>query len=421
MTYRRVVLAALMSVVALFATALAPAAAQELPPTPRVTVAVIDSGPNPYHEFFATESSSVTPDVLAEFGIDESHIIRLTRTGDFEADFARDRAQFDAIRDGEPYWFEGTNIIGISFGLDDGERLRPDGDASAHGVGTNAAVLTANPEAIVVAVEASSFDITRFGSYPVEEAWAFNHPAIDIVSTSYGPPGSPPLGYSLVETYDGVVTNGKLHVGASDNSPALAPFDATAGPWWSIGIAGYAEGSGEARTATSGTYPDFVADFTQELPYCRSCETGTRSVSGTSFATPGTAGTLSKVLLEARRVAGHSGGIVTDGTPAMVRAGDVDITNWEVRRALEEGAFYPSTALPVAPAATFSWGAVTPDPAKGVVTETLAHLGFGEPSRSKDATTCQIMTANIEARQAYWNSHPRSEGFGTSADPYINC
>ena len=402
----------------------------ETTPTPRVVVAVIDSAPNPYHEFFhaggslygASAPSSVTPEVLAEFGIDDSHIIRLTRTGDFANDFAADRAQFDAIRSGEPYWFEGTNIIGISLGYADGKRLRPDGSESTHGIGTGAAVLGANPEAIVVMVEDASSDLTKFGASPEGEKWAFNHPAVDLVSTSYGPPGSPPLGYSLVDTYKGVVGNGKLHFGAADNSPALAPIDATAGPWWSIGIAGYGEGSGNGRERLSGSLPDFVGDFTQELPYCRSCVSGKKAVSGTSFATPRSAGTMSKIVLEARRAAGHLGGIATGGTaPSMVRAGETDITNWELRRALEEAAYYPSGES-VQSAVDFSWGAITPDPAHNVIGEALGRLGVGgAPTRTKSATTCDWMTANFTARYGYWSAHPRSEGFAKTANPYIAC
>ena len=402
----------------------------ETTPSPRVVVAVIDSAPNPYHEYFnaggslygANAPSSVTPAVLAEFGIDDSHIIRLTRTGDFAKDFAADKAQFDAIRDGEPYWFEGTNIIGISLGYADKKRLRPDGTESTHGIGTGASVLGANPEAIVVMVEDASSDLAKFGASPEGEKWAFNHAAVDMVSTSYGPPGSPPLGYSLVDTYKGVVTNGKLHFGAADNSPALAPLDATAGPWWSIGIAGYAEGSGDARTRTSGSLPDFVGDFTQELPYCRSCTSGKKSVSGTSFATPRSAGVTSKILLEARRAAGHVGGIATGGAAAsMVRSGETDLTNWELRRALEQAAYYPAGES-VPAAVDYSWGAISADPTHKVVDEALARLGVaGTPTRNKTATTCDWMNANITARYAYWSAHPRSEGFAKTANPYIAC
>ncbi len=409
------------------------------PSTPaRVVVAVVDSATNPYHEFFhargqlygKSRPSSVTPQVLREFGIDKDHIIRLTRTGNFAEDFAKDKTQFDAIEKGEPYWFKGTNLIGISF-EPEGRRLRPDGKDTAHGVGTTAAVLAANPDAIVVSVDGFSDD---------SEEWAFTHPAVDLVSTSYGPITSIPTLNHLSHSYSGVVKNGKMHFGAAANDPTLAAFDETAGPWWSVGIAGFEEGSTEGRQLVSGSFSDFVGDFTQELPYCRNCEDTVRSVSGTSFATPRSAGTFSKVLLEARRAAGHSGGIVTQGvkTPLMV-AGEMSLTNWEMRRALEEGAYYPrtsdykpggglfgATSVPVLDAAPWlitGWGMITPDTEHAVVKETLAHLGLGgKPKRTKGSQVCSFMTAQIEARHAYWDrAAALGESFGNSEDPYIYC
>ncbi len=408
----------------------------------RVVVAVPDSFSNPYHEFFhaggplykKSKPSSVTPAVLKEFGIKKSNIITLTRTGNFVKDFAKDKAQFDNIKKGQPYWFEGTNLIGISFN-EEGMRLRPDGSSSAHGVGTTAAVLAANPDAIVVSV-----DSTRDES----EEWAFTHPAVDIVTTSYGPfTGVPTLNH-LSYSYTGVVKNGKLHFGAATNDPSLAPFDETSGPWWSIGIAGFEEGDTEGRQVSSGTLTDFVADFTQELPYCRNCEEGTSFPSGTSFASPRSAGTMSKILLEARRAAGHTGGVITKGvkTPAMVSAGKKSLTNWDLRRALEEAAYYPSatdyhpgtgdggifgaTSVPVNDAAPWlqtGWGVITPDADHDVIKEALAHLGLGpKPARSKGAEVCTFMTTQMEARHLYYdNLAAFGESYGTSEDPYVYC
>src|SRR3954454_5523736 len=45
---------------------------------PRVVVADIDTGINPYHSFFHVKKPSVTPAVLAEFGIDAARVITLT-------------------------------------------------------------------------------------------------------------------------------------------------------------------------------------------------------------------------------------------------------------------------------------------------------------------------------------------------------
>ncbi|MDQ3981263.1 MAG: S8 family peptidase [Actinomycetota bacterium] len=403
----------------------------------RVVVAVIDSGFNAYHEYFhaggplygKSKPSSVTPAVLKEFGIDRDHIIRVERTGSFAEDFAKAKADFDKIEKGEPYWFAGTNVIGVSF-LEDGQRLRPDGTASSHGIGTAAAVLTANPEAIVVAVEDVSEE---------SEKWAFTHPAVDVVTTSYGPATSYPTLTNLSSSYTGVVENGKVHFGAAANDPTYSSLDQTSGPWWTIGVAGFEEDASEGRQVSSGNIPDFVGDFTQDLPYCRSCEEGTRSVAGTSFATPRSAGTFSKVLLAARRAAGHRGGIIGAGTkePLLV-GGRLRLSNWEMRRALEVAAYYPGvadygteggpdpTSVPVNDAAPWvqtGWGLISPAKRYDVVKEMLAQLGLaGKPERSKPQEACDFMTRNMEARHAYWDRLAvNAESYGKTEDPYIYC
>ncbi|HWG94522.1 MAG TPA: S8 family serine peptidase [Mycobacteriales bacterium] len=398
----------------------------------RVVVGVIDSGINPYHEAFQVEESSVTPEVLAELGVTEDRVVTLTRTGDVAADLAADQARvWDRIEPGKPYWFTGTNIVAASF-TTTGRRILPNSPTDTHGVGVTASVLGANPEAVVLFAE---------GINDAAETWTFTHPAVDVVTTSYGPVGSPPLGSHLTATYEGVVELGKLHTGAADNSPALSPFDSTSGPWWSVGVGGYQEGSSEGRQVLSGNVVDFVGDFTQTLPYCDVCQTGgTRSVSGTSFATPTSAGVASRVLLEARRAAGHRGGIVTEGVEApLMVAGDSPLTVWDLRRALEQAAHLPRTSdfqpgggtseitsVPVVDGAAWAqtgWGLLSPDPAKGVVREALAHLGVeGTPTRTKDAATCAFGTAQFELRKAYWDRLALfSDSSGTSADPYERC
>lgn len=404
---------------------------------PRVTVAVIDSAINPYHEFFNagggpyTERppSSVTPEVLAAFGIDESHVLRLTRTGNFAADYAADQAIWSGIRPGELYWFAGTNVIAVSFAP--GTRpILPDDAGDTHGVGTTSAVLRANPDAIVLFVE---------GITAAAETFTMNHPEVDIVTTSYGPIGSIPIPEHLTSSYTGVVRNGKLHFGAADNSPSTSMQDATAGPWWSIGIAGFEEGSSEGRQILSGSFPDFVGDFYQEMPYCHDCESGLEWHAGTSFATPRSAGTMSKILLEVRRALGHAGGIRdAGGTPVMAQSATRTVTNWELRRALEEAAYYPSVfdydpvegaidqSVPVldpTPWTQVGWGAITPDPEHRVIDEALAHLGLrGAPARFKDYGACQFQTAVIQSRHVYWDTLiVTSESWMQGYDPYLYC
>ncbi|MCW2665698.1 MAG: hypothetical protein JWN57_660 [Frankiales bacterium] len=409
-------------------------------PAPRVVVADIDSGINPYHEAYYAGAgpyagrsgpSSVTPDVLAEFGIGPAQTIELTRTGNFAADFAADRATWDAIEQGRPYWFKGTNIIAVSFDDTVGKTpiLADEGDE--HGIGTSSAVLDAHPDAVVLFLEGMAD--------PAAEQLAFTHPAVDIVTTSYGMPGSPPLPFHLTESYGGTVLRGKLHFGASDNSPALSPPDSTSGPWWTIAVAGFHEGSSGGREALSGNVVDVVSDFTQPLPYCSACESGEQSVSGTSFATPRSAGTASAVLLQARRKAGHVGGpVVRSGLGSLMVSGNgTELTPWQVRRALEEAAHVPTLAEydaesalledlssvpvvdPVASAQT-GWGLLSPDPRYGVLAKAAEQLAT--PTSTKGAQTCAVNTAQHELRFAYWNSVAiGSESFGTTEDPYLPC
>ncbi|MET0622773.1 MAG: S8/S53 family peptidase [Pyrinomonadaceae bacterium] len=444
----------------LLALAAADAPAQVAPRTaagpPRVVVADIDSGINVYHSYFyaggelyrTAAPSSVTPEVLAAFQIDAAHQIQLTRTGNFAADYAADVARvWSRIRPGEPYWFKGTNVIAVSF-VPGARPVLPDDDADTHGFGTASAVLRANPEAVILFVEGISEESERY---------AFTHPEVDVLTTSYGMPGSLPLPAAalgspythLNQSFYGVVQMGKLHFGASDNSPALSPPDGTSGPWWSIGIAGFQEATedgglsdpgSEGKEVVSGSLPDFVADFTQQLPYCAECESGGYdSVSGTSFATPRSAGTASKIILEARRALGHVGGMnyTPEGEPAMVLgAAGRRITNWQVRRALEQGAYYPrasnfkllvgETTLPTidqAPWATVGWGVITPAPEHQVVEQTLAFLRVrGSILKYKDRNACTFMTTLVRARHLFWDNWLDSQSNGyTGGDPYVYC
>ena len=45
----------------------------------------------------------------------------------------------------------------------------------------------------------------------------------------------------------------------------------------------------------------------------------------------------------------------------------------------------------------------------------------GTPTRAKGDGTCALMTANIALREAWWDHHPLSEGFGETAHPYLDC
>jgi len=404
----------------------------------RVVVADLDTAFNPYHSFFYEDTgnpllvgtlyprgsppSSVTPEVLKEFGIDKDHILSVTRTGKFANDIKADEALWASVKKGEVYWFKGTNVLAVSYATDALPPLKPMNDKNPHGTGTSSTVLFANPEAIILFVE--SWD-TLGNKEPHD--FAFKHPLVDILTTSYGK-GLPfvPIGTGAFHpelagfyaSFTAVARMGKLHFSSGGNTPGFTPGRGGAGPWWSIGVDGSEEdvkAGTDGRAAESGNFPDFVSDFTQDIPYCLECESGIRNgVAGTSFSTPRAAGVASKVLLEARRALKHSGGIVTAGVQPVMAAGDGrTISNWELRRALEEGAYVPTSAdagtadVPINDAAPWlqvGWGDLSADPAKGVVEETLAALGFGERKRSKAAGFCDFQTKIIQERKAYFDT-----------------
>ena len=181
-------------------------------------------------------------------------------------------------------YFEGTRIIGASPDWSEGDGVPIlDDPSDGHGTAVTGAVVNANPDVVIFFVEG-------FSDSAVLAAAA--QPLVDIISTSFGAPGSLPVPGIDDATRVAVVDHGKIHTGAADNSPSPAIQDATAGPPWSIGIAGYAEGDDEQKETMSGSYPDIAADWTQNLPNHQDLD-GYHDTSGTSFATPKTAGILS--------------------------------------------------------------------------------------------------------------------------------
>lgn len=428
---------------------------QTLPPTTRVVVAVIDSAINPYHEFYYAGSeiyaeqgpSSVTPAVLQELGVKPENVLQLTRTGNLQADLEADADIWASVKRGESYWVKGTNVVIRSYVAGDLPVLQPTPEKSSHGVGTSAAVLLANPEAVIVFVETEG-DLANDLSHD----FAFLHPAVDIISTSYGI-SIPNTGFPLPEwrafhnSYEAVVDLGKLHFSSGGNGPGLTPLRAGAGPWWSIGVSGIEEGDSEGRSALSGNFPDFLSDFYQNLPYCHDSENCYQGVGGTSFSTPRAAGVASRVLLEARRSAGHKGGIQeVDNQAVMVSAANASISNWFLRRSLEQAAYIPDildydpvagvTDLigvpvnPLAPWLQVGWGDLSALPEKGVVSAALAHLGFEGEAREKAVGFCEFQTEIILQRKLYWDNIAASlpDVFGGDVppppldeDPFIYC
>jgi hypothetical protein len=380
-------------------------------------VAVIDSGTTPYHDQYQ-RPGGIPAATLARFtnSMDGAapQPITLTQQGNFTQRLEADKGVWANMTQGVLYYFEGTNVLGISF--DEGQgNAHPVLDDGSHGTATTGAVLDANPDAIVVLVEGTNAD---------SEAWAAMQDWVDVISMSYGPPGSVPgsgpvvFGLTTHEATRLAWSNGKIPVGAADNTPSFAPNDETAGPPWVLGIAGDHPDE-QCREHVSGTFPDYTADFTQDLPRAHTTNE-TAFTSGTSFSTPTSAGVVSAVIQGVRAAWGHEGGIV-DGALAVGPDGQV-LRHADVREALNRTAYYfaaepgcvpsPSgdpvgfvfdaTAAPVNPAAPWlqmGWGHLGPE----IVNDTVAHL-LGDEAPQKPAEVVAYQEAWFAYRQQVWSN-----------------
>ena len=382
---------------------------------PYSVVAPIDTGINVYHDHFRTDE--VYPAWLLE-GLGVSKTCTPTFEGTWEERYQADKEIcWDTITTTDIVYFKGTKIIGAS--PDGGTDIHIlDDPSDGHGTAVTGAVLDANPDAVIFFVEGFSTEAVLA---------AGNQPLVDIVTTSFGAIGSLPVPGIETGTYQTVVVNNKIHTGAADNTPSPAVQDATAGPPWSIGIAGYAEEGDDQKETMSGSYPDIAADWTQVLPNHDDVD-GYHETSGTSFATPRTAGILSFILEHLRMETGDFGsgassenrsgmlvqGVWPDGHPNA--GSEADISNSVVRNALNLSAWYPSFSTwdptagtmpisPVAPCTQVGWGVVN----MSNIQPMIGHLNGTQtmPDRPGDVELC--MQINQEAREAYWGVYPSEE------------
>ena len=369
-------------------------------------VAPVDTGINVYHDHFRTDE--VYPNWLLE-SLGVTKTCDITFDGSWQERYEADKEScWDNITTSDIVYFAGTKIIGTSpDGLTDIHIL--DDPSDGHGTAVTGAVLDANPDAVIFFVEGFSTDAVLAAS---------NQPLVDIISTSFGAIGSLPVPGIETGTYEAVVVNNKIHTGAADNTPSPAVQDATAGPPWSIGIAGYAEEGDDQKETMSGSYPDIAADWTQVLPNHDDTD-GYHETSGTSFATPRTAGILSFILQELREefndgASGASterGGYLVNGTTSDGES--LTIRNSEVRNALNMSAWYPSFTTwdplsgttpvsPVAPCTQVGWGVVN----MSNIEPMLMHLNGTQAMDDRPGDVVLCMNINQEAREAYWGVYP---------------
>ncbi len=362
-------------------------------------VAPIDTGINVYHNHFIMNNSY--PQWLLD-GLGVNFICEISTNGTWEERYENDREDcWDVIGSDDIVWFKGSRIIGTT--PDDNTDIPIlDDPSDGHGTAVTGSVLNANPDAVIFFVE---------GFSDAAVLAAANQPLVDIITTSFGPILSIPVPGIEDATEVAVVQQKKVHTGAADNSPSPAVQDSTAGPPWSIGISGYAEEDDDQKETMSGSYPDIAADWTQYLPNHDDID-GYHTTSGTSFATPRTAGLLSEVLENLRDEFGdmsagadplNRGGLLVNGT-------NFTLTNDELRDALNLSAWYPSFTTwdplsgttpvsPVAPCTQLGWGVVN----ESNVLPIIEHLNDSKimPQRPSDVQACMEM--NQFLRESYWS------------------
>ena len=362
-------------------------------------VAPVDTGINVYHDHFRTNETF--PDWLID-GLGVTMTCELTFEGTWQERYEADKEScWDIINSTDIVYFPGTKIIGTT--PDDNTDIPIlDDPSDGHGTAVTGAVLDANPDAIIFFVE---------GFSDAAVLAAANQPLVDIITTSFGPIGSIPVPGIEDATKVAVVQEKKIHTGAADNSPSPAVQDSTAGPPWSIGVSGYAEEGDDQKETMSGSYPDIAADWTQVLPNHDDID-GYHETSGTSFATPRTAGLLSKIIQHLRSESGdYSSGADPELREGfLVNGADLNISQADIRDALNLSAWYPSFSTwdplsgttpvsPVAPCTQLGWGVVNESNVEPIIN----HLNgtSTQPSRPSDVTMC--METNQQIRESYWN------------------
>ena len=362
-------------------------------------VAPIDTGINVYHNHFVLNET--LPEWMLD-GLGVTMWCNITTEGTWEERYEADRETcWDVITSSDIVYFPGTRIIATT--PDDGTDIPIlDDPSDGHGTAVTGAVLDANPDAIIFFVE---------GFSDAAVLAAANQPLVDIITTSFGPIGSIPVPGIEDSTRVAVVENKKIHTGAADNTPSPAVQDPTAGPPWSIGVSGYAEEEDDQKETMSGSYPDIAADWTQMLPNHDDID-GYHQTSGTSFATPRTAGILSMVLTMLREESGDlMSGASEERSGLLVNGTNLSISNDDIRDALNLSAWYPSASTwdptsgtlpisPVAPCTQVGWGVVNLSNIQPLY-DHLAEID-SMPQRPADVVAC--MEANQAMREAYWGN-----------------
>jgi hypothetical protein len=335
----------------------APGPSPEQRPTTGVVIADVSPGTNPYHVAHRRPTWT-DPPWLRVPAMPELPALRLTFTGDLEADLAADEEAWAAYEPGVVHWVPGTNLLLLTLeaypGQPSGHNVR-----STHGIATAGAVSEACPGCYVLVVQ----DWGGIDGQAMQHI-ADRLPWVDLaVSTSFGFNNVEYAGAAAEEGYAagtralwdrgglafGPTGNGLVTPNAQYLGPTFSMHFVSLPPW--VVMVGGSESACNAVPPAASKPPEFVSDYTQALPSAGN-ETSRALVGGTSFSTPKAAGLFGQALSRVRQALP---GTVADGALWKGEPGpgpwlaDGALTNAELREAMAQAAVHFATADYVAP------------------------------------------------------------------------
>ncbi|MDD5502413.1 MAG: PKD domain-containing protein, partial [Candidatus Thermoplasmatota archaeon] len=337
-----------------------------------VIIAIVDSGINFFHDDFRastykndavksrTNNFQDNPSEYIDEFPDDATAINVdwskTTYDALKADFMAN----NAIQTGKLYWIPGTKVIGAyTDGTDGGTIL--DTDSASLGHGTHCASVAAGnifgycPDALIVAVQ---------GYAGIQ--WACQQPWIDFVSNSWGTRGNigtPTFGMGLdllgdTESTKPAVERGQIVLFAAGNGvengflvTESTYTSGNTGPDWLVTVGAAALETNQTIIGT-GKPVDITSYGSGDIKAADYLSTsGVGSHSGTSCATPMTAGVFATALLAARNalednhVGQYSDGqIIAQGTAAPTGPlSDGKLTREELKEAVFKTALPPGS------------------------------------------------------------------------------
>ena len=304
---------------------------------PRVVVADVDTGINPYHVEFRDEGPDAfqhPSTYLPGFPADAPALNLTLDAKDYETAVLADCAVWKGVEPGRLYWIPGTRIVGaITFEEADEVPCKKDDlphlllDPQGHGTMTASRVAGATyslcPECKIVFIQG-------FDSANVK--WAADQPFIDLQTNSWGALPSDHIQAKVglgrfdraevlaaAAAHPVFVAGGNGLLGFFGVTGHPAYLDDIAGPDGVIMVGGH---DGGRFTPWTMTMPHVVADANwHPAAHHDSLDGGDdKTGGGTSGATPFAAGTFARILLEARTLAGDLGVGAREGN--LVVAGE---------------------------------------------------------------------------------------------------